>query len=136
MEHLLPPISSPLPPPRLVFIVEDSDACAETLEIALDSLQGFEPRRVNGAPLALAQMRQHPSRVAAVVTDMHLAQSSGLDLIRDLRADIYLCHVPVILISGDTDPLLPERAFQLGANAFFAKPYSPAAVRRKLEQLL
>jgi two-component system chemotaxis response regulator CheY len=136
MEHLLLPISSPLPPLRLVFIVEDSDACAETLEIALDGLPGCQPRRVNGAPLALVQMRRHPGNVAAVVTDMHLAQSSGLDLIRELRADAHLSHVPVILISGDTDPLLPERAFELGANAFFAKPYSPAAVRRKLEQLL
>ena len=45
-------------------------------------------------------------------------------------------HVPIIVVSGDTDPRTPERLSALGANAFFPKPYSPAEVRLKLEQLL
>jgi CheY-like chemotaxis protein len=40
------------------------------------------------------------------------------------------------LISGDSDPGLPARALAEGADAFFSKPYSPSAVRRKLEQLI
>jgi CheY-like chemotaxis protein len=39
-------------------------------------------------------------------------------------------------VSADTDPDTPERISQLGVSAFFAKPYSPAQVRRKLEQIL
>ncbi len=121
---------------RLVLIVEDNDACAETLAIALESLCGCQPCRVPGPRVALAQMRANPAGVAAVVTDLHLPHASGLDLIRDLRADAALSHVPVILISGDTDPRLPALAIELGANAFFAKPYSPSAVRKTLEQLI
>jgi CheY-like chemotaxis protein len=44
--------------------------------------------------------------------------------------------LPILLISGDSDPMLPERALAQGADAFFPKPYSPSAVRKKLEQLL
>jgi DNA-binding NarL/FixJ family response regulator len=44
--------------------------------------------------------------------------------------------MPVLVISGDSDPRTPARVIAAGAQAFFAKPYSPAAIRRKLEELL
>jgi CheY-like chemotaxis protein len=31
---------------------------------------------------------------------------------------------------------MPKRALDAGANAFFPKPYSPAAVRKKVEELI
>jgi CheY-like chemotaxis protein len=44
--------------------------------------------------------------------------------------------LPIIVVSGDTDPRTPERLASIGVDAFFPKPYSPAQVRLKLEQLL
>ena len=57
-------------------------------------------------------------------------------LIRQLRSEPRFARLPILLISGDSDPGLPRRAMGIGADAFFPKPYSPSAVRRKLEQLL
>jgi CheY-like chemotaxis protein len=121
---------------KLVFIVEDSAACAETLEIALESIAGVEPRAIDGSRAGIAKLKECVDQIAAVITDLHLAKSDGFDLIRELRADSRFARIPILLISGDSDPLLPERALALGANAFFSKPYSPAAVRKKLEQLI
>ena len=121
---------------RLVYIIDDSEACAETLEIALESLKGIEPRSILGSRAAISRMKESSEQIAAVVTDLHLSTISGFDLIRELRADARFERTPIVLISGDSDPLLPQRALDLGANAFFSKPYSPAAVRKKLEQLL
>jgi two-component system, chemotaxis family, chemotaxis protein CheY len=121
---------------RLVLIVEDSESCAETLQIAIESIPGIETKILGNWAGVLQAMHSDGDEVAAVVTDFHLRQSDGLDLIRQLRSEPGLARVPVVLISGDTDPMLPERALAQGADAFFAKPYSPAAVRRKLEQLL
>jgi two-component system, chemotaxis family, chemotaxis protein CheY len=121
---------------HLVLIVDDSETCAETLQIALESLSGAEARIVRSSSAALALMRETGTRIAAIVTDLHMPQSDGFDLIRQFRANPVYALVPVILISGDSDPRLPARALAEGASAFFGKPYSPAAVRRKLEQLL
>jgi DNA-binding response OmpR family regulator len=41
-----------------------------------------------------------------------------------------------MVVSADTDPRTPAHALGLGANAYFAKPFSPGAVRRKLEELI
>jgi CheY-like chemotaxis protein len=85
---------------------------------------------------AIAALHNEKVNVAAVVTDLHMPRYNGLELIRQLRAEARYAHLPVLLISGDSDPSLPVRAVAQGADAFFSKPYSPAAVRRKLEELL
>jgi CheY-like chemotaxis protein len=47
-----------------------------------------------------------------------------------------LAATPIIVVSADTDPDTPARIAKLGVEAFFPKPFSPARVRRKLEQIL
>ena len=104
---------------RLVLIVEDSKTCAETLQIALELIPGVEVRSIYSRRAAIAIMNDPGSEIAAIVTDLNLdltgAQSGGLpgdglDLIRQLRAEPRFARLPILLISGDTDPLLSERA--------------------------
>lgn len=125
---------------RLVLIVEDSEACAETLQIALELIPGVEVRSIQSPRAAIAMLNERNTEIVAIVTDLNLdwaaSQSDGLDLIRQLRAEPRFARLPILLISGNSDPRLSERALAQGADAFFPKPYSPAAVRRKLEQLL
>ena len=125
---------------RTILIVEDSETCAETLQIALETMPGLKPMVLQSLSAALAALRSDEYNIAALVTDLHMPRCPGLEggfeLIRRLRAEDRYASLPVLLISGDSDPQLPERALAHGANAFFSKPYSPAAVRRKLEQLL
>ena len=129
---------------RLVLIVEDSETCAETLQIALELIPDVEVRSIQDPRAAVALLNESDSEIVAIVTDLNLELSGdqsdglgdGLDLIRRLRAEPRFARLPMLLISGDSDPRLSERALAQGADAFFAKPYSPAAVRKKLEQLL
>jgi CheY-like chemotaxis protein len=125
---------------KLVLIVEDSEACAETLQIALELIPGVEVRSIHSSSAAIAILNESSREIAAIVTDLNLAHSvgrgDGLDLIRHVRAEPRFAELPILLISGDSDPLLSERALAHGADAFFPKPYSPSAVRKKLEQLL
>jgi CheY-like chemotaxis protein len=130
--------------PRLVLIVEDSETCAETLQIALELIPDVEVRSIHTPHAAIALLNERYTEIVAIITDLNLdwgvAQSvglgDGLDLIRQLRAEPRFARLPILMISGNSDPRLSERALAQGADAFFPKPYSPAAVRRKLEQLL
>jgi len=74
--------------------------------------------------------------ICALVTDLHLPLMDGFELIELLRSDSRTARLPIVVISGDSDPNTPERLYRLGANAYFGKPYSPAKVRQKVEQLL
>ncbi len=116
-----------------ILIIEDADTCRETLEIALSAINGYAVFTFSTAEDALRELqRVNP---VAVVTDLHLPGMDGFDLITQiLRRPAP--RPAILVISGDTDPATPQRALSLGANAFFSKPYSPAEVRRTLENLI
>jgi CheY-like chemotaxis protein len=119
---------------RIVLIVEDTEACRDTLEVALMKLPNLAVRSVTTAEEALLCMAGN--EVCALVTDIHLPRMDGYQLIEAVRSQPRRVSLPILVISGDSDPLMPARLAGLGANAYFSKPYSPAAVRNKLEQLL
>jgi CheY-like chemotaxis protein len=122
-------------PDRTVLIVEDAESCATTLEIALLAIPHIIVRVAPTARQAL-EMLAAGNGICAVVTDLNLPLMDGFELIERVRSDIRTARLPIVVISGDSDPHTPERLHRLGANAYFGKPYSPAQVRQKVEQLL
>jgi CheY-like chemotaxis protein len=71
-----------------------------------------------------------------LITDLNMPRMDGFELIERLRSDGRHAGLPVIVTSGETGSGVLERLGRLGVKAFFPKPYSPAAVRETLEQLL
>jgi DNA-binding response OmpR family regulator len=119
---------------RVVLIVEDTELCRETLEMALLKVPDLAVRSVSTAEEALEWLDQND--VCALVTDLHLPLMNGFELIETVRGRPWRASLPILVISGDSDPRVPARVAKLGADAFFTKPYSPAEVRHKLEQLI
>ena len=120
--------------PSIVLIVEDAEATASTLEIALVALAGLDIRTAASGRQAWQTVQDQ--EVSAIVTDLHMPHMDGFELIERVRTAPRSRHIPIIVVSGDSDPDTPDRVRRLGANAYFAKPYSPAAVRETLERLL
>lgn len=117
-----------------VLIVDDSPQIASTLEIAL-SHAGWETAVAHDVAGALELVSSLPS-LDAVVTDLDMPRVDGYSLIAALRAHPRAAHAAVIVTSGSTAPGAEAMALAAGANAFFPKPYSPAAVRQALERLV
>ena len=118
-----------------VLIVDDTETCAATLEMAL-AASGLDVRVASTGAEALEALAEAGSPVRAVITDLNMPRMDGFELIRRIRTDAALARLPIIVVSADTDPGTPALTAALGANAYFPKPYSPAIVRQKLEQLL
>ncbi len=122
---------------RIALIVEDSRQFAATLEIALESIPQLSLVHVSNGQEAIRYLESGGgSRVCALLTDLQMPKMDGFELLAWLRASERHVRLPVIVLSGDPDPEAPSRARELGANAYFSKPYSPAQVRSTLERLL
>lgn len=119
-----------------ILIVDDSETCITNLEIAIGGMPGVRVALASSGAEAIRSLQREGESISAVVTDIRMPGLDGFALIRYIRSDRTHFSIPIIVVSGDTDPDTPARTSQLGANAFFAKPYSPLAVRRTLEMLL
>ena len=117
-----------------VLVVDDAADCIATLELVLETLPGVEIRPALSAEAALAALES--GTFSAVITDIQLPEMTGLELVERIRQDPRFRSLPILVVSADADPSTPARALGLGANAYFAKPFSPSAMRKKLEELI
>ncbi|HEY6340247.1 MAG TPA: response regulator [Bryobacteraceae bacterium] len=119
---------------HVVLVVDDAEDCRTTLGIAIEALPGVVIRSAANAEDGLALLERE--NVDAVITDLHLPAMTGLELIARIRGQDRFRSLPILAVSAATDPATPKAALASGANAFFPKPFSPVAVRRKLEELI
>lgn len=120
---------------RIVVLVEDDDDCASVLQIAVSRLSGIELVQYRRAEEALDWI-ESGHELSALVTDLHLPQMDGFELVRRVREERPQGTLPILVVSGDSQPDTPERAIGLGADAYISKPYSPADMRQILGRLL
>ena len=122
--------------PRTVLVVEDQAICSCAVELVLSHRDDLSVLTAVTAEQAWDILSGNAHGICALVTDLHLPGMDGFELIEKVRADGRLKDLPIVVITGSTDPAAPGRSRTLGADAFFTKPYSPARLREKLEQLL
>jgi two-component system chemotaxis response regulator CheY len=121
---------------RAVLVVEDAETCASTLEIIFSSIHDLKILLASSAEQAWELLESRHDDIRALVTDLHMPGMDGFELIDKVRANRGHAALPIVVITGSTDPHVSDRLRRRGVNAVFAKPYSPALVREKLEQLL
>src|SRR5689334_15639138 len=75
--------------------------------IARDGLDGLETAR-----------RERPD---LIVSDLHMPRMHGLDLVRALRADSETRDIPILILSGNEDPIDRAQALAAGADGYGVK---------------
>lgn len=109
--------------PGMVLVVEDDEDIAHLLCYSL---------RKNRVPVAVAHDGMtafaivEQLRPALVLLDVMLPRLDGHEVCRRIRShpDRDLAWIPVVMLSALGTPEDIEKGMGLGANAYFAKPYS------------
>jgi two-component system response regulator len=60
-----------------------------------------------------------------VVLDLHLPKTSGLEVLRTIRADERTRLIPVVVLTSQEDQKAVDECYQAGANSFVLKPQDP-----------
>jgi FixJ family two-component response regulator len=106
-----------LPTKAMIYVVDDDSDVLGSLQFLLET-DGFDVRTFkSGAALLRDEASDHAD---CFVIDYKMPNMNGLDLVNRLRSrDI---SAPVILITGDPDEHIPEKAATAGVRHVLRKP--------------
>ena len=126
----------PVAPQRQCTILAVDDR-PPNLDLARAMLEpfGFQVVTAGGVQEALACARRDPPSL--ILTDVHMGDGTGFDLVKTVRTDAQLHNIPCLVISAtylDFDPRTEELG--LDDTNFILRPIEPEALVAKIEACL
>jgi DNA-binding response OmpR family regulator len=115
-----------------LLIVEDEPNIVESLRFILEQA-GFAVVTVGDGSKAIDTVRA--TDFAAVILDVMLPGTNGMDILKIIRGDTNLKTLPVIVLTAKGQARDRQTAEELGATAFITKPFSNAEVVARVREL-
>jgi PAS domain S-box-containing protein len=117
---------------RLV-VVEDHPIILNVITTALSAVPGYH---VVACPTAASGLAACDAGTDLAIFDHRLPDLTGIEAVRRLRAEPLTQHLPVIIITGDSDTPTRLAAIQAGATDFLEKPVLIDELRLRVRNLL
>ena len=70
-----------------------------------------------------------------VVSDWNMPNMTGLDLLKEIRGDANLKHLPVLMVTAEAKKENIISAAQAGASGYIVKPFTAATLEEKLNKI-
>jgi two-component system chemotaxis sensor kinase CheA len=105
-------------PPRRILVVDDS-ITTRSLEKSILEAHGYQVRVAVDGIQALEQLHAEPADL--VITDIMMPRMDGLELLRHIKQDSRIAHIPVIVVTSLEKREDQERGLSLGADAYIVK---------------
>ncbi len=103
---------------KRLLIIEDDPITARIYKTRLER-EGFVVEVAKDGPTGLARLREAPPD--AVLLDLMLPQLSGVEILRQARAEARFQDLPMLVFTNAYIPNLVNEALQAGATQVFNK---------------
>jgi len=120
-------------PAKTVLVVDDEQDILDLVRFRLEH-DGYRVLTASDGQtgLTLAQ-QEHPD---LCILDVMMPKLSGLEVLARLRADPATAATRVILLTARGQDADVDRGFELGAQDYVTKPFSPKELRRRVHAQL
>ncbi len=105
----------------MVLVVDDAVTLRQTLVLSLKRA-GFRVLQAQNGQEAIELLRQNSS-VQLVICDIEMPRMNGFEFLSYHRQYPQFSHIPVVMLTSRSNEKHYRLAMQLGATAYFAKPY-------------
>lgn len=117
--------------PALLLIEDNIDLCRM---LSLQLKRKYNVFIAHNGEDGLKKVYQyHPD---VIITDLMMPGIDGLELLRRVRQDFIISHIPVIILTAKQNDETKTSAITAGANAYITKPFSSGHLMARIHQLL
>ena len=113
-----------------ILIVDDFSTMRRIVKNLLNDLGYTNTAEADDGTTALTAL--HQSHFDFVVTDWNMPGMTGIDLLRNIRADAKLKHLPVMMVTAEAKREQIIEAAQCGVNGYIIKPFTAQTLEEKL----
>jgi chemosensory pili system protein ChpA (sensor histidine kinase/response regulator) len=136
---------NPLPPKDIVpdssvsskntiLIVDDSINVRRFLALTLER-GGYQVIQAQDGQDALEKL-QKGAQVQAIICDIEMPRLDGFGFLAKFKADQRLPELPIVMLTSRSNQKHQQLARNLGAAAYFSKPYNEQSLLRTIQQLI
>jgi two-component system, OmpR family, alkaline phosphatase synthesis response regulator PhoP len=120
-------------PMKRILVIEDDKDIVELVRYNLEK-DGYQVVSSGDGASGLAQIRKSPPDV--LVLDLMLPKMSGLDVCKEVRKDISLNRLPILILTAKGEEADRVVGLELGADDYVTKPFSPRELAARVKALL
>lgn len=116
-----------------ILVVDDFSTMRRIIKNLLKDLGFANIQEADDGNTALPMLQQ--GDFDFVVTDWNMPGMQGIDLLRAIRADDNLKHLPVLMVTAEAKKEQIVAAAQAGVNGYVVKPFTAATLKEKLAKI-
>ena len=116
-----------------ILVVDDFSTMRRIIKNLLKDLGFTNIQEADDGSTALPMLNQ--GDFDFVVTDWNMPGMQGIDLLRAIRADERLKHLPVLMVTAEAKKEQIVAAAQAGVNGYVVKPFTAATLKGKLDKI-
>ena len=118
--------------PRILIVEPNRNYCGVLARRISEG--GFRVAAANGAQAAMAELNR--LSIDLVLAELRMPGTGGAELAAMIRQDAVHRHVPVMLITGRSEPSGPVRAYEAGADDVILKPFHFEVLLARIQRRL
>jgi two-component system chemotaxis response regulator CheY len=116
------------------LIVDDFSTMRRIVKGLLKEMGCNNAEEAEDGVVALAMLRN--ARYDFVVSDINMPNMNGFDLLKAIKADEALKHLPVLMVTAEARKEDIVLAAQTGAAGYIVKPFTKATLEEKVQKIL
>ena len=117
-----------------VLIIDDYKTMLRIIRNLLKQLEFENVEEATDGQEALSKLRA--GSFGLVISDWNMAPMTGLDLLKEVRADARLKGLPFIMITAESKTENVVAAKQAGVSNYIVKPFNAETLRDKIEKVM
>ena len=116
-----------------VMVVDDQTSMRAMIRRTLQDLGFRDVRDKASASEALDDVRTN--RVHLIISDYNMPEMDGLQFLQEVRKDSVIGKTVFIMLTASAEKEIVQKAAEMGVNNYVVKPFTPAALKEKIERV-
>ncbi|MGA3249450.1 MAG: chemotaxis response regulator CheY [Paraburkholderia sp.] len=117
-----------------ILVVDDFPTMRRIVRNLLKELGYSNVDEAEDGMAGLARLRS--GKYDFVISDWNMPNLDGLAMLKEIRADASLTHLPVLMVTAESKKENIIAAAQAGASGYVVKPFTAVTLDEKLNKIL